>query len=310
MLSGVSIVCFASSYAVALALEVTRLLFRSGVRGILMVGFTAAGLFAHTVYLAYRAADAAGTPLSSKRDWYLLAAWALAAIYLYLTVYHPKTPFGLFLLPLVLALVGVARYFADATPFPREPAAQVWGMIHGISILLATVAVLAGFSAGLMYLGQARRLKRKLPAPRGLRLPSLEWLQRVNSRALVISLSMLTVGIVSGVILNVIQYQRDLSHLPWDDPVILSTLVMFGWLALSTAVSFFYRPAREGQKVAYLTVASLIFLVIALGAGLFLNTRHPGAKERVQGSGFGVRGSSPACGFAPLPASSPPGDTT
>ena len=35
MLSGVGIVCFAASYTVALALEVTRLFFRSGIRGAL-----------------------------------------------------------------------------------------------------------------------------------------------------------------------------------------------------------------------------------------------------------------------------------
>ena len=78
MLSGVSIVCFASSYAVALGLEITRLFFRSGIRGILLIGFGAAGLLAHTIFLACRAASASGSPLSSMRDWYLLAAWVLA----------------------------------------------------------------------------------------------------------------------------------------------------------------------------------------------------------------------------------------
>jgi ABC-type transport system involved in cytochrome c biogenesis permease subunit len=278
-LSGVSTVCFASSYTVALALEITRLLFRSGIRGALMLGFAAAGLFAHTVFLGYRVAGATGLPLSSMQDWYLLAAWVLAAAYLYLSAYHPKTPFGLFILPLVLGLIGVAHFFAEATPFPREPASQVWGMIHGTSILLATVSVLVGFAAGLMYLVQAWRLKRKLAPPRGLRLPSLEWLQRVNSRALVVSLLMLGLGILSGIVLNLIQHQRRLAQLPWNDPVILGTLVMFGWLLASVAFGFFYRPAREGHKVAYLTVASFIFLILALSAGLFLNTQHAGPQR-------------------------------
>ena len=42
-LSGVSTICFAGSYAVALLLELSRLVFRSGVRGALMIGFAAAG---------------------------------------------------------------------------------------------------------------------------------------------------------------------------------------------------------------------------------------------------------------------------
>ena len=54
-LSGISIVCFAASYAVALGCEASRLLFRSGVRGMVMVGFAAAGLIAHTLFLLWRA---------------------------------------------------------------------------------------------------------------------------------------------------------------------------------------------------------------------------------------------------------------
>jgi ABC-type uncharacterized transport system permease subunit len=202
MLSGVSIFCFAASYAVALGLELTRLLFRSAARGALMIGFAAAGFFAHTVYLFYQVVSSSQTadalPLSSERDWYLLAAWLLAAVYLYLTYFHPKTAFGVFILPLVLGLIGVARFLADPKPFPREPASQIWGMIHGASLLLATVAMLIGFAAGLMYLGQARRLKNKISPQKGLRLPSLEWLQRTNSRTLIIAEVMLGVGILSG----------------------------------------------------------------------------------------------------------------
>ena len=42
-----------------------------------------------------------------------------------------------------------------------------------------------------MYLGQARRLKHKQPPAAGLRLPSLEWLQWANSRAILASVLML-----------------------------------------------------------------------------------------------------------------------
>ena len=46
MLSGITITCFASSYAVAFALEFARLFVRAKVRTAMMVGFTVAGLFA------------------------------------------------------------------------------------------------------------------------------------------------------------------------------------------------------------------------------------------------------------------------
>ena len=214
MLSGVTILCFAASYSVALILEVSRLLFRSGVRGAVMLGFAAAGLVAHTAYLYYEAVHTTGAPLSSERDWCMVAAWVLAVVYLYLLCYHPRNSFGLFLLPLLLGLIAAGRFLAESEPFVRGPASKVWGMLHGSSIVLAAVAVLVGFAAGVMYFGQAWRLKRKLPPGRGLRLPSLEWLERANHRAIVVSVIMLAMGVGSGVILNLIHADRPGDRLP------------------------------------------------------------------------------------------------
>ena len=271
MFSGVGIICFASSYAVALALEISRLLFRSGVRGAVMIGFAAAGLLAHTLFLYYRAINAVGSPLSSEKDWYLLAAWATVAAYLYLALLHPKTPFGLFLLPLSLGLIATAAFLAPKQPLAREPASKIWGVMHGASIMLATVIILVGFVAGLMYLAQVRQLKRKRLPGDGLRLPSLEWLERTNSRAIVASLVLLGVGILAGMVLNLIDAGP---RLLWHDPVIVSTWLMFVWLLAAVVVIAVYRPARQGRKVAYLTVASFVFLIIMLAAGLAAESRH------------------------------------
>lgn len=285
-MSGISIVCFAASYAVSLALEITRLWFRSGVRGAVMLGFAGAGLLAHSLFLVHRALTMSGSPLSSEMDWYLLTAWLLVAVYLTLTFYRPKTPFGLVLLPLALGVIGAAALWADREPFARAPASRVWGAIHGTSILLAAVAVLLGFAAGLAYLYQVWRLKLKRPPARGLRLPSLEWLQRVNGRALTVSMLALGVGVLSGMNLNLINYRRHEALLPWTDPLVLATLGMFLWLLAAVQLGALYRPARAGRKVAFVTLVSFVFLVVAFAAMFFMGTQHGGGR----GDGRGDRG--------------------
>ncbi|MBN1911154.1 MAG: cytochrome c biogenesis protein CcsA [Pirellulales bacterium] len=273
MLSGVGVICFSASYAVALALEVSRLVFRSGVRGALLVGVTAAGWVAHTAFLYYQAVRASGSPLSSPRDWYLVAAWLLVPVYLYLTCYHRRAAFGLFLLPAVLALIGVAVGLASPEPNARGPASAAWGLLHGGSIVLATVALLVGFLAGLMYLVQAWRLKDPARPIRRLRLPSLEWLARANSRSIVLATLTLAIGVFSGLVLV---HQNPESRVGWSDPFVWSTWAALAWLVGTVAVEAFYRPARAGRKVVYLTLASFAVLAAALALGLLLKTQHGG----------------------------------
>jgi ABC-type uncharacterized transport system permease subunit len=262
MLAHVQVFCFLASYALALVLEISRLWFRSGARRAITLGLVAAGWIAHTAFLYNSAAEVSGTPLSSYRDWMLLAAWLLVLVYFYLAAFHPTTHFGIFFLPLVLGLV-VPAWFMAKTPFP-QPASKMLAAIHGTSILAATVTVLFGFAAGVMYLWQADRLKRKRPLRVAVRLPSLEWLQTANARALVASMLLTGLAVASGVALNWLQARQKGLGMSWYKPVVVVTLAMFGWLLLHVIIGAFYRPIRQGRKVAYLTLVSFLFLVIAL----------------------------------------------
>ncbi len=278
IISGISLTCFAASYAVAWALELAKLAVRSGTRQFLMLAFVVAGWLAHTLYLGYRVVEYSASPLSSSFDWCLVAAWLLIGAFLYLSYYFPKAALGLYMLPLALALVAAAT-FADRTPFAPEPASRVWGAVHGIALLIGTLTVMVGFVAGVMYLVQASRLKRKLPPSPGFRLPSLEWLEKVNSRVIILSTLMVGVGFLAGMILNVVGRDQP-SAIPWTDPVIWTSGLMLGWLVAATIFNAFYRPARRGRKVAYLTVVSFVFLVVALSVFLLVNNEHGGQNRR------------------------------
>jgi ABC-type transport system involved in cytochrome c biogenesis permease subunit len=234
---------------------------------------------AHTLYLGYRAIELSATPLSSDFDWCLVASWLLMVAYLYLEYYYPKAALGLYMLPLVLALVGAAA-LADRTPFSPQSASRAWGTVHGAFLLLGTVAVMVGFAAGLMYLVQARRLKLKLPPAEGFRLPSLERLAKVNSRSIILSAMLVGVGFLAGTILNVISRDQS-AEVPWTDPVIWTTALLFAWLVAAAVFNAAYRPARRGRKVAYLTIANFVFLALALAVLLFVDTQH-GATEQAR----------------------------
>ncbi len=67
-------------------MELSRLWFRSGIRGVVLLAFTGAGLLAHTIYLgyhAYQSSLAHVAPLSSAQAYYYCGAWLVAGLYLY-----------------------------------------------------------------------------------------------------------------------------------------------------------------------------------------------------------------------------------
>ncbi|MCE9525244.1 MAG: cytochrome c biogenesis protein CcsA, partial [Planctomycetales bacterium] len=273
MLTGISLVCFSTSYAITLALEVSRLFFRMPIRMVVMLLFAIIGIAMQTLYLYNRATapGLASVPLSNWHDWYVIAAWVLAAAYIYLAASRPQTSVGLFLLPVVLVLVGVAYAFPKDLSLPQSHALNVWGIAHGVLLLLGTIAVSLGFVAGMMYLVQSYRLKHKLPPRQGFKLPSLEWLQRVNKQLLTLSSCFIGLGIVAGVILNLVKGQGRMS---WGDPIVLMSGVLLVWLIVATVFEWTYKPAQQGRKVAYMTVVSFIMLAMVMGLLVMGSTQH------------------------------------
>ena len=273
MFGGVGIICFVGSYLVALALETARLLFRNQVRSALSGAAVAAGLLAHSLYLYYHAVYVVGLPLSSQRDWCLVAAWGVVALNLILMVERPKIPFGLVLLPTALAFIAVGVFFGSAEPFPREPASRFWGILHGVSILATVLAVVVGFLAGVLYLWQAARLKSGRPPFWRFQLPSLEWLERTSAKSLFFAMLLLGVGVVSGVLLGRVAPTERLT--PYD-PFVGGTLVLLGWLVAANVGLALFRGSSGGRRVALVTLASFLFLVAVLAIGLTGWTRHGG----------------------------------
>jgi ABC-type uncharacterized transport system permease subunit len=271
MTDGVNMLCFSASYAVALLLEIAGLWTRPRWRRLAVVVVATAGIVAHTWYLGVRASESPWAPLASQHDWYLAAAWVLAVIYVGVVLYYPRASMGLFLLPIVLGLIAAGGW-ASEQPLARAEASRVWARLHGVFLMLGTVAVLLGFVAGLMYLVQSYWLKHKLPAGDRFRLPSLEWLERVNGRSLAAAALLVGLGFLTGVLMRT--SEADAGGIPWTDPVVLSLSGMLSWLVAAEAFRLAYPSARRGRKVAYLTLAGFVFLVLTLATLMSSDTVH------------------------------------
>jgi len=262
VLSQISVTCFFTSYLVVLVLELLRLAGRIPGRAIAVIGMMSVGIFTHAVYLSLRAGSVAGGDvgrLATWFDWSLLVALGLAIAFLVLYLRRPDTIISFFFLPALIAMVVVALAVRGLPPFGRTEAVELWRSAHALGMGVGTLAVLVGFLAGVMYLVQSWRLKNHR-AGSTFRLPTLETLQRLNARCLVFSTTAVGIGVLAGVVMNLNRW----GNVGWTDRGVLLSGLLFTWLAISTAVEFIDVPVGRGRKAAYLTFASLGFLVLAM----------------------------------------------
>ena len=277
----ISLSCFAFRYAIAMILEISRLFFRAPILFLIIIGITIAGIFAHAVYLwlKFQKDFSGGTPMASWYDWCLMVSLAIAITYVIIAIKKNENSVGIFFLPLVLLLILIAMLIKNRDAFTPSEATNVWAITHGISLLLGTSAMIIAFVAGVMYLVHAFRLKKKMPPRVGFRLPSLEWLEQCNRQSLFYATGLIAAGLVSGAIMNVLQNSENSAGIPWTNSVIVSSGALLFWLLGVTVFEALYKPARQGQKIAYLTLASFVFLMMVLGFTLM--AEHAAQTEQV-----------------------------
>ena len=106
---------------------------------------------------------------------------------------------------------------------------------------------------------------------------------------MVAAVILLGIGVLTGMVLNLIDRRQPEDRLRWFDPMVLGPTLMFFWLLFAVHVSYLFKRARRGRIIACLAVLSFMILVIVLAAGQLLNSQHGGMTGE-RGEGRGERG--------------------
>lgn len=257
----ITIMCFGASYAVALVAEMVQLIWPRPVQRYVALGFASAGLVAHTIFLLVQ-------PLALASEFWsvIFLAWILAVFYLYGSFHHGRLTWGVFVLPIVVGLTALAATMqrpeiSSTTPQTSIQGERWWVAAHICLLLLAAVGICVGFVSSLMYLIQARRLRAKeLPGKR-LRLLSLERLETMNRRAIMLSFPLLTAGLLIG---SALLLQRPEQFQGWADPKVWGTAAL--WLVFAILLYLRYGIQARGRRVAFLTIMAFALLIFTLAA--------------------------------------------
>jgi ABC-type uncharacterized transport system permease subunit len=265
-LENVSILCFAASYALALALAVGHLLRPARVLRVSQQVAMAAGLVAQSAYLTWHTLPVPHGPRALLLLSLILAIFAFSGSF-----HYRRQAWGVFILPVVLLLIIMAwrQPGTLADYLVPEETVRLTVVAHLVFILLGAVGLCIAFVASIMYLVHAGRLRRKQLGG-GVRLLSLERLETMNRRAVGMAFPLLTSGLVTGVLL-----MRQTHLLTWWDAKVVTTALL--WVVLAVLVYLRYGLHLQGRRVAWWTVLAFALMLLAFAVPWLLPSAHPTA---------------------------------
>ena len=208
------------------------------------------GWLAQTALLVAQAARADGFPWSSWAGSLNLFVWLVVGAYLIWGCRPRFRLLGLAVMPLAVALFVVARIGGGTRSGSHSDYGNLFLVLH-VGLVLAAFAgftLAAGLSA--LYLWEERRLKRRAADILRLRLPPLASLERLAWRTIVVSVPLLTLGLVIGIVR---QQQRGGSIDALEGVTVLTWLVYGGFVAA--------RP--RGRSAAVVALAGFALVIVA-----------------------------------------------
>ena len=127
--------------------------------------------------------------------------WLLTLSYLYLELTTDERAMGVFVLPIVIGLQVIPLLnpgVENQDPVLDSP----WFWVHVSSLLFAYASFALAGVLGLTYMLQFKEIKKKHLGYFYTRLPSLQTLDVMNSRAMTVGWVFLTIGVVVGDVLD------------------------------------------------------------------------------------------------------------
>jgi ABC-type uncharacterized transport system permease subunit len=222
--------------------------------GVALIG---AAVIAHTIALiaftaAYRELPLVGLGASLSSFAFLIGACLLAA-----ALATESRPLGLILAPIIsVLLIAVLALGVAPSGEPME-FGGIWFAAHVVFAFIGYAGLAVTFACSILYLLQFRELKSKRFGKVFRFFPSLEMLDTVGHRALLVGFSTLTLALVLGWAWTV-QFKHSLEM---SDPKVL--WAVFTWIAFAIALASRTGGAGAERRAARVNIAAFTIIILA-----------------------------------------------
>src|SRR5258705_3577310 len=234
-----------------------------------------AAVLAHTFLIGMQTMEVGYAPLVGTTAAISAFVWLLGLAYLYVELTTDERAMGVFVSTLLAALAILPALNPEVDVRPELLRSPLF-TVHVLSVLFAYASFALASVLGITYVLLFKEIKAKHLGFFYTRLPSLQVLDVMNSRAITVGWIFLTLGvIVGGIWAAKVQGSTDprAQAMSVTDPKILVALVSWGIysfaLVARKAIGWSGRRAACRSGVAFMVVL-LNFLLV----GYFLKTSH------------------------------------
>ena len=242
---------------------------RTPVSARLATTMLAAATLAHTFIIGMQTMEVGQVPVFGMASAVSMFVWLLAVAYLYMEVTTDERAMGVFILPLVIALQAIPAFSAPSTVRPAVLRGPLFG-IHVSSLLFAYASFALACVIGITYVLLFKEIKTKHLGVFYARLPSLQVLDQMNQRAIVVGWVFLTIGLVAGVVFAIAA--KVPSMLSLEDPKIFVALIC--WAVYSFELFAARRIGWAGRRAAYLSALGFAIVLLNFVPISYLTNSH------------------------------------
>lgn len=228
-----------------------------------------AGFVSHTGVLGLNAVYLGYIPATNMRETLSLAGWAIAGVFILLSTRYRLKILGVYAAPFIALIMVIV------SQLPNEPARttalfkSIWLVAHVTVIFLGEAAFALACGVGILYLIQENSIKAKKHRFFFRRLPSLDLLDSTGYACIVVGFTMLTIGLITGLVYAKSVWGRFWS---WDPKEVWSGIA---WLFYAGLLHERLTVGWRGRRSAIMAIIGFAVLVFTfLGVNLLMEGHH------------------------------------
>ena len=234
----------------------------------------AAGLFCHSMVIAYDFLKSGLVPVQNLYQILSLAAWMIAGVFLVFQYKFNLRILGVYAAPLVTLITIISLHIPRNAVPVKNILNNFWTVFHVFVILVGEASFALACGLGMLYLIQEYSIKSKRHGFFFRRLPSLELLDNAGYACIAAGFAMLTLGLISGFLYAKIIWGRLWS---WDPKEVCSAIA---WLLYAAILHGRLALGWRGRRSAVMAVIGFAVLLFTFIGVNFLMKGHHGEFTR------------------------------